>query len=585
MSLLKDKANLKKFTLAASMIAASKVKTFRSWLTKKDMEGYFNTWAAPNGGGYKIVEKLVVELERKGVDLVQKPQKGVNTLAERLAKECPWKELHEWLEFYFVIDLVDVLHSKKMSVGRMPMSKDELDDAIEDAIHKNSNMFIAAAQNAIHVAIEKKKSIKATILDHVAKDGRILSAISGAGLEIMNRGGKTAVEQTRQNMVRELEERVAREKAEKILNDIQLLEKQLEKDFKRIADNLERLAGTPRMLWNDARKKNNEQYIVGWLLHNLPGTPDFPSEAPIKKAEESVKRLRAAINGKKYEEIGARIKTASADVDSALKMMQDYREKLIGGGENIVTGLEITRDVSFEALGILIKIKTGAVGGKGVLVDSSVNTLKSFANEIGKVAAGTSKGFDDAVLNITIDGLVAAGGSSVTGPLATKLVGKLTPMLMKGVLGKIPSSKIGSFITKWAGNIGKDAFKTALAEVGRMTKPGASMDDFMGNIAKAVLKKMPMAMFGTWIDTKFVKNLYDALVINTIKGVAFPIFEKHIASLGDGPIKNLAERSLDASVADAKSVDQIGKVMITLAQREAAFKKVAAELAELQQKR
>ncbi|MDF9832733.1 hypothetical protein M2103_000947 [Ereboglobus sp. PH5-5] len=583
MSLLKDKTNLKKFIVIGSTMAATKVKS-SVWLTKKDMEGYFTVWAMPNGGGYKIVETLVGELERKGVDLVQKPAKGANMLAERLAKACPWKELHNWFEYYFAIELVDLLHPKKLG-GRMALPKAELEDAVEDAMVKEFKAFTMMTQNAIHVAIEKKKSIKATILEHASRDGKIVSAITHAVFETQRRGGVTAREQMRSNMEKQIAEDNARKQAIEISNELHAIEKQLERDFKRIADDLERRAGIPRMLWNDAHKKNNEQYIVGWLLHNLPGTPDFPPEGPIRNAEAAVKNLRAAINGRKYEVLEFRYKKAADDINSALKMMQNYREKLIGGGENIIKGIEVTRDVSFGALEILVKAKTGAVGGKGVLVDGALNGLKSFANEIGKLAAGTSKGLGDAAMNITADVIVSTAGSAATGPLLQKVGGRLVPMLKVEWLKGISSNKIGEFLGKWANNIGKDIIKTIIAEVSSAARSGTSTEDFAGAVAQAVWKKIPMAALSVWIDAKFAKGLHDSLKAGLLKGVTFPAFEKMLKSLGGEFIQNTAEKSLDAVVANAKSAEQIGIKMIALAKADADFKRAMENLAKLQQKR
>lgn len=170
------------------------------------------------------------------------------------------------------------------------------------------------------------------------------------------------------------------------------------------------------------KKLRDEHYIVG-AVSDFAGRVRMP---PLDMWNEPRRRLdvaEAAIRSGDIHEAIHRLKSAEAWLNSVHRRLYHYIEGTIEGAERAVTGLEVTRDLSFATVGVAATIATGGVGG------ALIGTGVTAAGQVAQQGAEISHGLRDQIDwgGITFDalfGLVASYlGGKIGGYVAGKIIG------------------------------------------------------------------------------------------------------------------------------------------------------------------
>jgi len=303
-----------------------------------------------------------------------------------------------------------------------------------------------------------------------------------------------------------------------------------------------------------AKTLNNDQYIVGWFLHNLPGTPDFPSEAPIKKAEDLIKQFRSAISAQQFNKLDAMIPETSKAINEANKMIRDYRSALIAGGERTITALEITRDVSFFTLGALATIATGGAAAPtlgsvatGAGVQMGVTAIKSLAEQYSNT--GFSKGAANVVGTAAAEALVTgivefATAGLIKNPAFVGEATKKTAALLAASKGasrlKLTEAALEKLLTDFLKTSGKALLETALETACDLITGKTKKDEVVLKVATTIAAKIALGSLGDWLGGNFAKKSWEAvpkIKVSPLKG-SKPITQK---AFEDGMKKFLSD--------------------------------------------
>ena len=384
------------------------------------------------------------------------------------------------------------------------------------------------------------------------------------------------------------------EEFEKLTQEIAALKKKIQRQLLDNAYPLKSAADGVRNLWESLLRLKNDQYIVGWFLHNLPGTPDFPKDDLITKAEKSVADLIAAIKNEQfyvnYAALDAKLTNTMEAVRDAQIMMRDYQQDLQVGGGNVISVLEVTRDVSFVALGVMASIATAGTGMAAVAsVQGGVAALKSFSDEL---SGGFAKGAAGTAWNVAVDGTVGAAVGLVLrdGSGSKKFIEKLAEKLA----GKMALSYLSKELAaKWIEGVGSAIVDSAIGGLGDVLKGDTtSVDAFFTKLAIDIVTKCPVSFLEAWLDKEFVARSFKELQPNSnifkIKD-RVPLNQKEYATIIGKTVGGFIQKKIADALKDtisiAKTVEVIGKKVVELVVKDSAFKAHVRKQVELFEER
>ena len=288
-------------------------------------------------------------------------------------------------------------------------------------------------------------------------------------------------------------------------------------------------AHSAESLWNFFNKQNNDQWFVSWCIETTRGT-DLPPKSLITNALTAYKKMEGYVSGGNLAKFHAEHPKSEKICNEAIGRMDAYREDMIDGGGNWVTGLQFTKAASFTFVGIFAAPVAASTLGTGALAsavvgNAAVAVTQSAAGELGNWSAGTANWtLKGAVSNVLIDGGVGAligvfakggsGGKHVFEAAVTKVSAKLATKEGFKALSGSTVAKLTSYL---------------LTEGAKSTTSGAIKD-----AAKAA--KGDPKMNGD----KFIDNLSS----NFLKGVAFGPLGKVISKFGAGKVSEKTKMNI-----------------------------------------
>ena len=248
---------------------------------------------------------------------------------------------------------------------------------------------------------------------------------------------------------------------------------------------------------------NGDQYVVATFVSLTRGAK-MPNYSVISKARSAHAELEKLAKAGDFQGFSRRAPSAAKEVNEALEAMRSYRETMIEGAGNWVTGLEATKWASFTALSVYFapvmaaQLGAGAVAG-AVVGGAAVKGVESAAGEVGNWSAGNAKGQDPGgmISRVVIDTAVGAvtgwlskggaGGKAVGEAIMTKIsAGIAAKLALQGT-----SAKVLEVATKYFLNEGgKKVLEGAVADAAKALKgdPKMSVKTFAENIAANFLK-------------------------------------------------------------------------------------------------
>jgi peptidoglycan hydrolase-like protein with peptidoglycan-binding domain len=349
-----------------------------------------------------------------------------------------------------------------------------------------------------------------------------------------------------------------------------------------------------RSLWDHFQGMNSEggiDGVVAWCV-SLTG-PELPDGGLIVDAEAAVKKLESALNGTDFDKIAGALQTLTEPVNKAAKAMWEYQKAVVGSSGNWVTGLEVTRDVSFEVAKAIAKFESGGSPGASKAIDTAAEAIKSIAGEAGKAVAGTSGGLGSAMKNVATDTVIAgimsllmgegSKGKHVVETIEKSLAARLSKsgcqwIANRPALQKFIAAWVSKYLAANASTIAKETMKYATSDM--------TFDQLADNVAKGLVTSFPLCGLDSFVDQKFAKSTLEQMkkfpnFLKELKAqkisaidekVALDILKKELLS---GGASKGVEKALDAVLSAATgnvSADQIGKDAVDEFSKSAEFK-------------
>jgi hypothetical protein len=363
-------------------------------------------------------------------------------------------------------------------------------------------------------------------------------------------------------------------------------------------------AAQARTLWDHFQEMNTAggvDGVVAWCV-SLTG-PELPDGGLIVDAEAAVKQLESALNGNDFDKIAAALQKLAEPVNKAGKAMWDYQKAVVGSSGNWVTGLEVTRDVSFEVAKAIAKFESGGNPAAAKAIDTAAAAIKSIAGEAGKVVAGTSGGAGSALKTVATETLIAgitalllgegSKGKQVIDGIQKSVLARLGKSGCQWLSGRPALQKfiavwVSKYIAANAASIAKESVKFVTTDL--------TFDQLIENVAKSLVTSFPLAGLDSFIDQKFAKSTLEIMKrhpsfvkelkaqkifdFDTQEKIALDILKKELLR---GSAKKTVEKSLDAVISKLTgnaSVDQVGNDAIDELTKSSDFKGLCERVAK-----
>lgn len=248
-----------------------------------------------------------------------------------------------------------------------------------------------------------------------------------------------------------------------------------------------------RIEYNVLQELIDSDRFVAWTLDLLNVSQDLtPSGAALKKAEQAAKDVDAAISGRFIPKIKSKIIELEQYANEAIDKYRKARRGLANTADNTVTGLEITKTVSFTVVSVYVGLATGGTiaapaimtaRGAALGVPAALSMVQSAADEGGKALAGNQKQTTGtAVANILTAGIVSVAADKLFGHAKAKeYIGKLAyriaPKITASQIGLvIKTGTVKDLLEKYMTTTGKGALEDVVKDGVKATNGELTVD-------------------------------------------------------------------------------------------------------------
>lgn len=243
-----------------------------------------------------------------------------------------------------------------------------------------------------------------------------------------------------------------------------------------------------RSLWDHFRELNDDQYIVSWFVEAFRRV-ELPAESRIQFAERQVQNVESALVSRNLDQIETALRNAETNVNAVLDQMRHYRDSMIDGASNWVTGLQITSTACFAILAVAggaVLAAPAAAGGAGlatgtanIIMGGSTALLSSVSNEVGEGIAGTQD--ENWGRDIFVDTVIGAIAGGIGGEIASRIAGRAAPALVLRVTGSTDQALITAVKNVMEGSL-SSAFGGAITDTANMMTGNQTWDGFIQNL-------------------------------------------------------------------------------------------------------
>lgn len=255
----------------------------------------------------------------------------------------------------------------------------------------------------------------------------------------------------------------------------------------------------------------SEQYVVSRVSAVLGGV-SFPPLTIWDPPEARARRAREELAGPRLGPPAEGIEHAERESAAAAARVTEYREGTITGAGRAVTGLEVTRDVSFATAGILATLATGGLAGAAI--GAGISAAGTVAQQVTELQLGMRRQVDwsgiafDAVVGLVTGAIGGKLGNAVAAralanPAVASLGRRVVTEMVSNLLAGRASTILHGAARALFDNVrgAPDAptpeqFLDQLAE--QLTDPRAAfMDVLMGEIGRRSARRAPPARTGS----------------------------------------------------------------------------------------
>ncbi|MEM7439536.1 MAG: hypothetical protein AAF393_08055 [Pseudomonadota bacterium] len=245
------------------------------------------------------------------------------------------------------------------------------------------------------------------------------------------------------------------------------------------------------MRYDGQAKVNKEFPIVTFMCSTWVGSQGREPIKSRKAATNALSKLSSVVDARKYDRFEKEMRATEKAINTYRTEVIQWQDKLIGSAGNWVSGLSLTRDVSFvvfAAAATTVAAPAGAVAvvTTGMKVGAGVAFMKEGANQAGRKIAGydvTLKGAGGDIAKAMLTGAIAGGlgagiGKWVGGHVAPKLAARITssPLAQRGamlmVAGTVKSPVAKALLGKFQGKGIERMIDAAVKESGRNITQG-----------------------------------------------------------------------------------------------------------------
>ena len=194
--------------------------------------------------------------------------------------------------------------------------------------------------------------------------------------------------------------------------------------------------------------------------------------------------------------------------------MRHYRDSMIDGASNWVTGLQITSTACFAILAVAggaVLAAPAAAGGAGlsalsanVIMGGSTALLSSVSNEVGEGLAGTQD--ENWGRDIFVNTVIGAAAGGIGGEIASRIAGRAAPALVLRVTGSTDQALITAVKNIMEGSL-SSAFGGAITDTINMITGNQTWDGFIQNLitnliaggfAGQMVNRLPVSQRDLW---------------------------------------------------------------------------------------
>lgn len=283
----------------------------------------------------------------------------------------------------------------------------------------------------------------------------------------------------------------------------------------------------------DGQKKVNDEFpVVAFMCSTWVGSKGKEPVAERKAAHAQLRKLGKVAQSGKFALFEPQMRITEKAINLYRTRTMEWIDKLIGSSGNWISGLTITRDVSFvvfsaAATTVVAPVGAVAVVATGAGVGAGSSFLKSGANEVGRVIAGenvTMEGAGKKILKDTLLGAAfGAGGAGFAKWVAGPLLGKLTERLVAAPM----AGKVAGLIAR--GSVKVPILDKIMARCQRVYMPMA---------VDSIIKKMGVKVSekGAMIALETVEKELATIAAENIKMM--------IIRMGSGGLATIARKHL-----------------------------------------
>ncbi|MDF9833281.1 hypothetical protein M2103_001504 [Ereboglobus sp. PH5-5] len=553
-SILDDKARLAKLIAETAKKAAPMIDSGK-WLAKSDAEELVVLWA--KAGGLKLVNDTVAAFEKTNGVSPAIPDKLVKSLADGVAKQCPFKDLNRWVEDYFFIEFAD---SHKGDI--LLMNAEAVTDAMDGG---GAGALKRIVRDAARVAIARKKPIRAEIIAAASKDSAFKSVVAKAAVAL------SEIAHAESQREREQKERkAAAEKRKKQQAVIDAAIKQAKDVFTKDAGALHRRVDALESMYNAIVKENKNPLIT-------------PPKGVLNQANNARAELSNLARYNSQGDFDGVISSRNKACEHIIKGTRELREftkktwTSVEILETVCKGVEIFRDGTFEVLKILTSMRTGGRGDP--FTDAGIETIKSASNELGKVFAGTSKGWasarDQVFYDTAKEFIVSAAFGGIFGQTSLDKVFRkfspdvakiLAPKFRHGWLKNVSLADLTEFVAKAMDSLAETLITAIMKGLASITDEG----NLVKHLANKVYSHLEQIMsLNIWLDKNFYLRVGHALKGDKIsqKDLERMLNDSSVRKLIDAHIS----KALKASPGKA-TAEGIGNLIVSNLTRDKKFR-------------
>ncbi|MGD0715047.1 MAG: hypothetical protein ABSB24_12820 [Gaiellaceae bacterium] len=232
----------------------------------------------------------------------------------------------------------------------------------------------------------------------------------------------------------------------------------------------------------DMIRIHEDQFMVSRISDVLGGVT-LPDISIWDGAYQALWRGQADLRAAHLSDAARDLEQAESSSQRAYAQFTAYREGTISGAGRAVTGLEVTRDVSFATAGIIATVATG--GAAGAVIGAGITATGTAAQQAMEVHLDMRREVDWA--GIGFDAVIGLITSKLGGALGGKVAGKLLgDPAVAGLGRKAVSTLVNDLISGKASSILHTTAR-AVFDHFQGSPQAMSMDQFLDTLARQLV--------------------------------------------------------------------------------------------------